>query len=187
MRNAAALSVCPNALGLSPHGRARPGRVRCDLDTFCGRRHRLQGVYLLGIVAGVCIAVALMRYAARRRRAVRPAVEAPKVAVVSGTIQVVRPNARSVEGLEIQYGAQGLVRSVRVGAMNSEHKELLLTMDSVVWSSLPNAQKQEVLAAARSTWAAKMCPDGPDIAYVIVKTDGGEIVGRADPHSVTIA
>lgn len=148
----------------------------------------MQGVYLLGIVAGVCIAVAVMRrFAARKRRAARPAPQAPAVPVVSGTIQVVRPNAHSVEGLEIQYGTQGLVRSVRVGAMNSEHKELLLTMDAVVWSSLPNAQKQEVLAAARSTWAAKMCPHGPDIAYVVVKTDSGEIVGRADPHSVTIA
>ena len=147
----------------------------------------MQGVYLLGIIAGLCIGVAVMRYAARKRRQVRPPAETPKLPVVSGTIQVTRPNAHTVEGLEIQYGAQGLVRSVRVGAMNSEHKELLLTMDSVVWSSLPNAQKQEVLAAARSTWAAKMCPDGPDIAYVIVKTDGGEVVGRADPHSVTIA
>lgn len=152
----------------------------------------MQGVYLFWIVVGVCIAALGVTRLARRKRvpagdAVPAPVVAKKVPVVSGTVQVVRPNTRSVEGLEIQYGAQGLVRSVRVGAMNSEHKELLLTMDSVVWSSLPNAQKQEVLAAARSTWAAKMCPDGPDIAYVIVKTDGGEIVGRADPHSVTIA
>jgi hypothetical protein len=102
-------------------------------------------------------------------------------------MQILRPNAHTVEGLEIQYNAEGLVRSVRVGAMNSEHKELLLTMDAVAWSALPNAHKQEVLAAARSTWAAKMCPEGPDIAYVTVRTDGGEIVGRADPHSVRIA
>jgi hypothetical protein len=147
----------------------------------------VQGVYLLGIVVGICIGVAVMRFVARKRRPAPAAPEARRVPVVSGSVQVVRPSAHSVEGLEIQYGAQGLVRSVRVGAMNSEHKELLLTMDSVVWSSLPNAQKQEVVAAARSTWAAKMCPDGPDIAYVVVKTDGGEIVGRADPHSVTIA
>lgn len=111
----------------------------------------------------------------------------PTVPVISGTMQILRPNAHTVEGLEIQYNAEGLVRSVRVGAMNSEHKELLLTMDAVAWSALPNAHKQEVLAAARSTWAAKMCPEGPDIAYVTVRTDGGEIVGRADPHSVRIA
>ena len=70
--------------------------------------------------------------------------------------------------------------------MNCEHKELLLTMDGVAWSAMPNAQKQEVLAAARSTWASKMCPAGPDIAYVIVKTECGEIVGRASPRTVSI-
>lgn len=101
-------------------------------------------------------------------------------------VEIVRPNRNSIEGLEIRYAADALVRSARVGAMNSEHKELLLTMDEVQWHSLPNAQKQEVLAAARSTWAAKMCPAGPDIAYVVVKTERGEIVGRADPRSVTV-
>jgi hypothetical protein len=124
------------------------------------------------------------------RRGGRKAEEAapqPAVPVVSGTMQIVRPHTHTVEGLEIQYNAEGLVRSVRVGAMNSEHKELLLTMDTVAWSALPNSHKQEVLAAARSTWAAKMCPEGPDIAYVTVRTDCGDIVGRADPHSVTIA
>jgi hypothetical protein len=59
-------------------------------------------------------------------------------------------------------------------------------MDEVQWRALPNAQKQEVLAAARSTWAQKMCGDGPDIAYVVMKTERGEIIGRADPHSVTV-
>jgi hypothetical protein len=88
--------------------------------------------------------------------------------------------------LEIRYGQDALVRSARVGAMNSEHKELLLTMDELQWNRLPNSQKQEVLAAARSTWAEKICRDGPDIAYLIVQTQGGRIVGRADPHSVTV-
>jgi hypothetical protein len=115
-------------------------------------------------------------------------VEAPQPAprVDVGEVRLVRPNPRSVEGLEIRYNSDALVRAVQVGAMNSEHKELLLTMDAVQWSQLPNAQKQEVLAAARSTWAAKMCGDGPDIAYVVMKTERGEIVGRADPHSVTV-
>lgn len=124
-----------------------------------------------------------------RRGGPRPEESAAQktVPVVTGTMQVIRPREHTVEGLEIQYGAEGLVRSVRVGAMNSEHKELLLTMDAVVWGTLPNAHKQEVVAAARSTWAAKMCAGGPDIAYVTVCTDGGQIVGRADPHSVTIA
>ena len=110
-----------------------------------------------------------------------------KVPVVTGSVEVSRPDARSVEGLEIRYGDGGLVRSVRVGAMNSEHKELLLVMDEVAWRALRNSQKQEVLAAARNTWAKKMCPDGPDIAYVVVQTEYGQIVGRADPRSVTIA
>lgn len=139
-------------------------------------------------VAGFCaasLAFLVVRHFARRPAAEKPA---PKtVSVVKGAVSVNRPSARSVEGLEIQYGPEGLVRSVRVGAMNVEHKELLLVMDSVVWGTLPNAHKQEVLAAARSTWAAKMCPTGPDIAYVVIKTERGEVVGRADPRSVTIA
>lgn len=109
------------------------------------------------------------------------------VPVVTGSVSIRRPDARSVEGLEISYGDGGLVRSVRVGAMNSEHKELLLVMDEVAWRALPNSQKQEVLAAARGTWAKKMCADGPDIAYVVVQTERGDVVGRADPRSVTIA
>ncbi|MFN2450073.1 MAG: hypothetical protein ABR508_09875 [Candidatus Baltobacteraceae bacterium] len=116
--------------------------------------------------------------------------EAPQkaqgVPVVTGVVNITRPQAHTVEGLEIQYGPQGLVRSVRVGAMNVEHKELLLVMDSVVWRTLPNAHKQEVLTAARSTWAAKMCPHGPDIAYVVLKTERGDVVGRADPQHVTL-
>lgn len=106
--------------------------------------------------------------------------------VTSGAVEIVRPNPSGVEGLEVRYGPDALVRAVRVGAMNCEHKELLLTMDDVRWSALPNAQKQEVLAAARSTWAAKMCEHGPDIAYVVMQTERGEIVGRADPHSVRV-
>jgi hypothetical protein len=70
--------------------------------------------------------------------------------------------------------------------MNSEHKELVLTMDEAQWNRLPNSQKQEVLAAARSTWAEKICGSGPDIAYLVVKTEHGQIVGRADPHCVTV-
>ena len=103
-----------------------------------------------------------------------------------GSINIIRPETPGVEGLEIQYLRAGIVRSVRVGAMNCEHKELLLTMDALAWSAMPNAQKQEVLAAARSTWAAKMCPAGPDIAYVVVKTERGEVVGRASPRTVSI-
>lgn len=106
--------------------------------------------------------------------------------VTSGEVEIVQANPGSVEGLEIRYAPDALVRAVRVGAMNSEHKELLMTMDEVQWRALPNAQKQEVLAAARSTWAAKMCADGPDIAYVVMKTERGEIVGRADPHAITV-
>lgn len=134
------------------------------------------------IVFGL-VALALCTGAAIRAR--RPTPKAP-VPAVTGTVSVHRPNAQSVEGLEIRYGANGLVKSVRVGAMNSEHKELLLTMDEVAWRALPNAQKQEVLTAARSTWAKKMCAEGPDIAYVVLQTEHGRIIGRADPRSVTI-
>lgn len=117
----------------------------------------------------------------------KPAEAAPVHArVTSGEVRIVHSNPGTVEGLEIRYGPEALVRAVRVGAMNSEHKELLMTMDEVQWRTLPNAQKQEVLAAARSTWAQKMCGEGPDIAYVVMKTEHGEIIGRADPHSVTV-
>lgn len=134
---------------------------------------------VIAAIAGAAIAYALLR----RRVGARPADPVP---VTSGEVQFVRPNPSSVEGLEIRYGPDALVRAVRVGAMNAEHKELLLTMDEAQWQRLPNAQKQEVVAAARSTWASKMCAAGPDIAYVVVKTERGEIVGRADPHNVTV-
>jgi hypothetical protein len=130
-------------------------------------------------------ALVLCAWAAIRSRRAQTA-KAP-VPTVTGTVSVHRPNSRSVEGLEIRYGQRGLVKSVRVGAMNSEHKELLMTMDEVAWRALPNSQKQEVLTAARSTWAKKMCPDGPDIAYVVLQTEHGRVIGRADPRSVTIA
>lgn len=139
----------------------------------------LAGAVAFAAVAGAAIAFALLF---RRLRA-NATVTVP---VTSGDVKFVRPNPKSVEGLEIRYGSDALVRAVRVGAMNSEHKELLLTMDEVQWQRLPNAQKQEVLAAARSTWASKMCAAGPDIAYVVVETEHGEIVGRADPHTVTV-
>lgn len=148
--------------------------------------------FLAGISAAGLVAFVSSRLATRRKdtieasELVTQAREARTIPVVTGAVSIVRPQSHTVEGLEIQYGAQGLVRSVRVGAMNVEHKELLLVMDSVVWEPLPNAQKQEVLAVARSTWAAKMCPDGPDIAYVIVKTELGRVVGRADPRAVTL-
>jgi len=122
-------------------------------------------------------------YAARRKEPDRSA-SVPRT--ITGTIDLAGASSHSVEGLEIRYASGGIVRSVRVGAMNQEHKELLLTMDGLVWGTLPNAHKQEVLTAARSTWASKMCPDGPDIAYVVIQTENGRVVGRADPHSVTI-
>ncbi len=141
-------------------------------------------------IVGAIAAVGIMS----RRRVKAPAARVERVPapmpvparVTSGEVQFVRPNAATVEGLEIRYGQDALVRSARVGAMNSEHKELLLTMDEMQWNRLPNSQKQEVLAAARSTWAEKICGSGPDIAYLIVQTQRGEVVGRADPHSVTV-
>lgn len=150
------------------------------------------GLEIAGSIAAAAIVAA--GFAAHRRSLVKPAVlpqpaaapAAQPVRVTSGEVQLVRPNAGSVEGLEIRYGEDGLVRSARVGAMNSEHKELLLTMDEAQWNRLPNSQKQEVLAAARSTWAEKICKEGPDIAYLIVKTERGQTVGRADPHTVTV-
>jgi hypothetical protein len=148
----------------------------------------LAQIALIAVAAclGAALSYAWSAYRSRQIRHQQQPAPPQTVRVVTGAVNVTRPRPNTVEGLEIQYGAQGLVRSVRVGAMNVEHKELLLTMDSIVWRTLPNAQKQEVLAAARSTWASKMCPSGPDIAYVIVKTEMGEVVGRADPRSVTI-
>lgn len=142
------------------------------------------------IALAIAAAAALGAYALRARTPAKAVAVSPQPApaqAVTGSVSVHRPNSGTVEGLEITYGEHGLVRSVRVGAMNSEHKELLLVMDEVAWRALPNSQKQEVLTVARSTWAKKMCPAGPDIAYVVLKTERGEIVGRADPRSVTIA
>lgn len=152
---------------------------------------------LFVVLALVVLAAGIVAAVVRHRRPVRAAQPAPAPAAVvpaapvqvrvrSGEVEVVRPNARTVEGLEIRYERDALVRSARVGAMNSEHKELLLIMDDVQWNALAGAQKQQVLTAARSTWAAKICGAGPDIAYVILKTERGEVVGRASPSSVTV-
>ncbi len=138
------------------------------------------------IITATAAAWFMLRHARHESAAAPAPPAAPTARVTSGEVQFVRPNPGSVEGLEIRYGSDALVRAVRVGAMNSEHKELLLTMDEVQWNLMPNAQKQEVVAAARSTWAAKMCAFGPDIAYVVVETDRGRVVGRADPHHVTV-
>jgi hypothetical protein len=138
---------------------------------------------VLAVIAALGAAVFAFRVLRSRRVA---AVPQPPVQVTRGEVQLVRPNPRTVEGMEIRYGADGLVRAVRVGAMNSEHKELMLTMDGMQWNRMPNAQKQEVVAAARSTWAEKMCGAGPDIAYLVVQTEAGDIVARAGPHSVTV-
>lgn len=142
-------------------------------------------------IAGAVVAAgafAALRWPRRARVREQPMGTAPENArVTTGEVRIVHPHPGSVEGLEIRYGPDGLVRAVRVGAMNSEHKELLMTMDDVQWRSLSNAQKQEVLAAARSTWAQKMCGEGPDIAYVVMKTERGEVIGRADPHSVMVS
>lgn len=139
-------------------------------------------IWIALTVALLAVCVALAR---RKSSPAQP--DLPPARVSRGTVSVHRPDTRTVEGLEIRYDRNGLVRSARVGAMNSEHKELLLIMDEVAWRALPNSQKQEVLTAARSTWAKKMCPEGPDIAYVVVQTERGQVVGRADPRSVTIA
>jgi len=151
----------------------------------------MDGSQVLLVIAGFCfgatLAYAFFRVRSAQQNAPQPSLQVTSCTpVVKEAIDISRPYTHTVEGLEIKYQAQGLVRSVRVGAMNSEHKELLMTMDAVAWRALPNAQKQEVLAAARSTWASKMCPEGPDIAYVILKTENGEVIGRADPHSVRI-
>lgn len=151
----------------------------------------LLGLELAGAAAAGAVAAAGIVSRFRMKARVAQPDPAPKPSaiparVTAGEVALVRPNPGSVEGLEIRYGQDALVRSARVGAMNSEHKELLLTMDELQWNRLPNSQKQEVLAAARSTWAEKICRDGPDIAYLIVQTQGGRIVGRADPHSVTV-
>lgn len=93
----------------------------------------------------------------------------------------------SLEGFEVAYSRDGLLRAARIGAMNCEHKELLLVVNDESWRDLSPARKQNVLGAARTTWAEKMCPNGPDVAYVILKTESGAVVGRAAPASMSVA
>lgn len=93
----------------------------------------------------------------------------------------------SVEGLEMNLDKGGVVRSARVAAMNDEHRELVLVVNRAKWEALSAAARQQAAIAARATWAAKVCNAGPDIAYVTIVTDGGDMVAQADPRSIRVS
>lgn len=93
----------------------------------------------------------------------------------------------SVEGLEMNLDKGGVVRRARVAAMNDEHRELVLVVNQAKWAALSAAARQQAAIAARATWAAKVCSAGPDIAYVTIVTDEGDMVAQADPRSVRVS
>jgi len=110
--------------------------------------------------------------------------EPPSPTLPAGRRAVIRG---SVEGLEMNLDKGGVVRSARVAAMNDEHRELVLVVNQAKWEALSAAARQQAAIAARATWAAKVCNAGPDIAYVTIVTDEGDMVAQADPRSVRVA
>jgi hypothetical protein len=110
--------------------------------------------------------------------------EPPSPTIVPGRRPAVKG---TVEGLEMNLDKGGVVRRARVAAMNDEHRELVLTVSQAKWEALSASARQQAAIAARATWAAKVCGAGPDIAYVTIVTDEGDMVAQADPRSVRVS
>jgi hypothetical protein len=92
--------------------------------------------------------------------------------------------AHLAEGATQTFGPQDVLRRLRVGAMNIEHREILAVVDKKAWMSLSNGGRQAVTSMLRASWASRVCPQELDIAYLTVQTDDGEVVARAGPHSL---
>ena len=148
------------------------------------------------VLACLCTVFLLLRQSKQRRAAVvtiETKVRAEKADASweppSPTLAAVRRAVirGSVEGLEMNLDKGGVVRSARVAAMNDEHRELVLVVNQAKWEALSAAARQQAAIAARATWAAKVCNAGPDIAYVTIVTDEGDMVAQADPRSVRVS
>lgn len=148
------------------------------------------------VVACLCTALMLAAHAKSRQArvvtiATQPAAEKadaawepPSPTLAAGRRAAIRG---SVEGLEMNLDKGGVVRRARVAAMNDEHRELVLVVNQAKWEALSAAARQQAAIAARTTWAAKVCGAGPDIAYVTIVTDEGDMVAQADPRSVRVS
>jgi len=93
----------------------------------------------------------------------------------------------TVEGLEMNLDKGGVVQRARIAAMNDEHRELVLIVSGQKWVALSAAARQQAAIAARATWAAKVCSSGPDVAYVTIVTEAGDMVAQADPRAVRVS
>lgn len=93
----------------------------------------------------------------------------------------------TVEGLEMNLDKGGVVKRARIAAMNDEHRELVLIVCGQKWIALSAAARQQAAMAARATWAAKVCSGGPDVAYVTIVTDAGDMVAQADPRAIRVS
>lgn len=93
----------------------------------------------------------------------------------------------TVEGLEMNLDKGGVVKRARIAAMNDEHRELVLIVSGSKWIALSAAARQQAAMAARATWAAKVCSGGPDVAYVTIVTDAGDMVAQADPRAIRVS
>jgi len=63
----------------------------------------------------------------------------------------------------------------------------VLIVSGQKWIALSAAARQQAAIAARATWAAKVCSNGPDVAYVTIVTDAGDMVAQADPRAIRVS
>ena len=150
---------------------------------------------LAAVIACACCVITLLK--TRSFRVTTPATGDTSVATVdtvaweppSPTQQAVARAAvrGTAEGVEMNLDKGGVVKRARIAAMNDEHRELVLIVSGQKWIALSAAARQQAAIAARATWAAKVCSSGPDVAYVTIVTDAGDMVAQADPRAVRVS
>jgi hypothetical protein len=149
---------------------------------------------LAAVVACTCCAIVVIK--TRSLQFGRPAPDSRAVRVETVAWQPPSPTQPAlshaavrgtVEGLEMNLDKGGVVKRARIAAMNDEHRELVLVVSGQKWVALSAAARQQAAIAARATWAAKVCSSGPDVAYVTIVTDAGDMVAQADPRAVRVS
>ncbi|MBV9270485.1 MAG: hypothetical protein JO165_05280 [Candidatus Eremiobacteraeota bacterium] len=158
--------------------------------------HALADVSVLAaVIACTCCVVTLLRTRSLRIAAA-PASDAPGATIETVAWEPPSPTQQlasraavrgTAEGVEMNLDKGGVVKRARIAAMNDEHRELVLIVNGPKWIALSAAARQQAAIAARATWAAKVCSSGPDVAYVTIVTDAGDMVAQADPRAVRVS